>query len=621
MELSLVDDSQLPSLSRQRAAEVFPVLRRALALKPLLALLVILPGLYAVERHTLQESDALWGLRSLDFLSARSVEDVVDPALHATTARLHWQPPLANWLTALVMLVVGPSHPLTLLIVPYLASAALIASLYYFCNWAVGARLAFWAVLLLACHPEMLSQFSNAAGHSLSILLAVLTFWSYLQHVETSRSTVSTRLLFGGLSLGLCLLAGGPLAMLVVAVLMLHVLGLRGESAPTKRGRQNSSRGSWVGWPALKSLFVMTLTGFAVGGWWVMMMASRHGGEFWNGWLGAFPAGGASGTEASPILGAPFAAIVFDRLFSLSGAFMGLAILGVYRASLTSDTTIPTSKSRPVPILVAWIGCGLLIWLNLLRNPTAPPYVFDMWQQFLLIPGVVCAALAIDSIDRRLVHFSVGVAVILLSVVAKVAWSLVYREAGLYVDQSTAWAAFLIALGVASWWFYKYRHDRDLVQRIILGGLVIALVVVNASSGFGSLRRDTAEGSPLSVFRAELAAVPDVDSGMLVGGDCPPLRLRFVLRSICRVGDLTQIDHWDGALSRFLSDRHADGGTTLVVEWSVRETRPTSIPIEGLDIEPVTSSHFFASRQLRGYLLSFRGPEARQSPNRSRSDR
>lgn len=90
-QLQIVDDSELLQMAAPRASELFPVFERADALSPLLLLLAILPGLYAIQYRTLDENAALWGLRSIEMRDPTDV-DVYSGAKRPSDAEmLKWQ--------------------------------------------------------------------------------------------------------------------------------------------------------------------------------------------------------------------------------------------------------------------------------------------------------------------------------------------------------------------------------------------------------------------------------------------------------------------------------------------------------------------------------------------------
>jgi hypothetical protein len=342
--LSFVDDTRLIELAADRPAELFPALRRASAFKPLLVVLWAIPGLYALEYGAWSEVDSLWGLRSVAVLSAADINGVVDPESVGPESALKWQPLLGNWLTAWAMHLAGPSRLIGQTIVPYLSTVALVAACYFLFASVSGLRLAFWVVVLVAFQGPILELVSDHAPYALAIALALGAFLGFLRHLKRGDQAVSFDLLLGGTSLGFCLLAGGPLALVVIMILLVHVLGLRGEKTAAKRGRPSPPRRVWVGWPALKSLAILSLTAFAVGGWWVLMMFYSYGTNFWVGWL----AGKLHGEVATIAQPGPTTLSywrgIAGQFANSTGMLTGIALLGVWIAG-RRVVTEPTNRA------------------------------------------------------------------------------------------------------------------------------------------------------------------------------------------------------------------------------------------------------------------------------------
>jgi 4-amino-4-deoxy-L-arabinose transferase-like glycosyltransferase len=327
--MATVEDAELIRLAAGERRELFPVLGRVGSLTPLVVLLAALPGIYALLVHQgIDEVGARWGLKALALLQAGGVEQAVS-TINADPLR--WQNPLGTWLTALAMLLFGSQLGLSLVLVEYLSHAALVGVSFLLVRSLFGARTAFWATLLLGSHGPLLEQVVNPMPNSLGLCWGLATFALFLRHLEQTSNVVSWALLFAGISLGLCLLSGGPLALAVSAVLLLHVLALRGEHVTKRRGEAVVRKKVWVGWPALKSLGALLLTAFAVGGWWMLMMSSQYGVEFRVGWFTGAAAGQTQDVALGPLLSGEWLANVANRLFELLGLLGGFALLGLWR--------------------------------------------------------------------------------------------------------------------------------------------------------------------------------------------------------------------------------------------------------------------------------------------------
>ena len=277
--MTIVDDAKLEQLAARRPKDLFPILERSASLSPLLVVLTFLPGIVALESASIDELDAQWRLKSLEISTASSVIDVVDPS-GISQPDLKWQPPLGSWIAAGAVHLPGPigSHGLEL--VDYLSAASLVPASFFLATRLLGRRIGFITAVLVALHTTFLEQHQNATPHGLAILTAMGAFWGFLGHLRHGEDLVSIDLLVGGISLGLCLLAGGPLAFVVVAALLVLVLGHFEPAPDPRRATAVRREHLWSGWPAFRSLGVFVATAFAAGGWWELMMLYSYGGEF-----------------------------------------------------------------------------------------------------------------------------------------------------------------------------------------------------------------------------------------------------------------------------------------------------------------------------------------------------
>src|SRR5437867_931406 len=89
--LQKFDDRILLQLSVEPARPLFPLLRKAGAMTPLIALIALLPTLYAFENRTLTDVGALWGLQSLQRMSAADPNEFVDPGAVVPGTPFKWQ--------------------------------------------------------------------------------------------------------------------------------------------------------------------------------------------------------------------------------------------------------------------------------------------------------------------------------------------------------------------------------------------------------------------------------------------------------------------------------------------------------------------------------------------------
>ncbi len=241
--MAVVDDARLLQLAAHRPKDVFPILERAASLSPLVLVLTFVPGIVALQSATLSEPDAQWRLKGLELATAPSIFDAVDPAASSSVAALKFQPPLGSWFLAATERWL-PFDSRAVPLFEYFSAACLIPACYFCMSRLAGRRVGFITAALAAFHGTFLTQYRHAGPSALAVSAALFAFWGFFGHVWQATEIVSVDLLVGGLALGVCLLAGGPLALVVIFVLLLALL-LRIdpyiESRPGGLGRAGAS--------------------------------------------------------------------------------------------------------------------------------------------------------------------------------------------------------------------------------------------------------------------------------------------------------------------------------------------------------------------------------------------
>lgn len=619
------DDAKLVQLAAHPSGEIFSVMDRADAFTPLVVLLAMLPGLLALQHHPLEDAGALWGLKSLDVLTASSIQDIVDPPTAGPAAALQWSPPLGSWLTAVVMWSLGASRPLSLVLVSAVSTAGVVLVSFFLWRRLGGARLAFWTVLLLAGHRILLSEAADPAPHALACFWGLVTFWGFLTHCEESSGVMSLHLLGAGVALGLCLLAGGSLALVVAATLLVYVIVTVSWPAPSEPERQRRVSGTgWSGasdavphtraaavsqretpravWPRIGSLLVLMLTAFAVGGWWLLMMLSRYGWDFGWGWLsGAAKEGAATAIPSvGPAVGtwARLASGAADRLLTMLGILWVFPLFGLWRAVRERFTVADPKRRRLLQCLLAWTGCAVLGWLVELKPSGGNGLLPTTLQSFLLLPCLALTAFVVDEVARRrvTVWMSSGLALAALFGTFPLTGPTTLNPAAL-----TGWTALaVVAIGAAVYCLAVLMKDSDARRRFVLRSLIVALIVANAGIGLQASRRSDRDDRALAAFRDELAAVHDAGEWTLIRQGEPSLRLRFLLRSLCPRHEYHVAEDWESAAGV----ARPGPMRQIIIEWSNREIRPPTAPHSTALVRPVTSPQFFEGRLLRAYLLT-----------------
>ncbi|HUG92787.1 MAG TPA: hypothetical protein VML55_18240 [Planctomycetaceae bacterium] len=645
--MASADDRRLLDLAAEPAGELFPMLQRATAFRPLLVLLAVLPGLYALTQRSFTETDAWWSLASLELAVGASPEPhEAGSTVETADLAAPWRPPLSVWLTALVMRVFGPGQDVATALAAYLATIVLVVLAYHLFGRLGDARLGFWVAVFIAFHGPVLAQAQTPVPVSLGVVLAMGAVWGFHVHMRTATAPVSVPLLLGGVSLGLCLLAAGPLA-LGVAVLLVGCAVVAPARRPAARVVPHPALIRRRSWPAAVPLGVLLLTAFAVGGWWPLMAAWDGGSSSVEGaarrslpgvstWLtfGRHTADAAP-TEGGGML--TFWADAYDQLREACGALAGLALLGLWRAARVGFAPDAGLRSKgsggpPAPwlrTLVVWTALALLALTAVVRAVPDSSQALALWRGFLIVPMVGLASFAADEIARRRIGVPGAVAAGIASLAVTVelaAWRRLIgpsSEPGLLIPVLLAAAPLFVAI---VWRLCRGSDDR---QQAALTVVIVAHLAANAVLGLAAAHRQTEDDRALAGFRRELSLAGQAagtEGGELADGVAAnvaavatwtfisdvelPLPVRYVLRS--QWPEATpwppasrgRVETWDAALAGVLSRGITRERASVVVEWSSRETQPANIQVPGLQVVPAGRPQFYRDRPLRAFLVT-----------------
>jgi hypothetical protein len=600
-----MDDAKLEQLAARRPKDLFPILERSASLSPLLVVLTFLPGIVALESAQIDEMDAQWRLKSLELATAPTLADFIDPSGISGTD-LRWQPPLGSWIAAGAVHLPGVVGAHGLELVDYLSAASLVPACFFLATRLFGRRIGFITALLVAVHTTFLEQHQNATPHGLAILTAIGAFWGFLGHLRHVDELVSVDLLVGGISLGLCLLAGGPLAFVVAAVLLVVAL-VNIEPLAEARRPGTARRGRfWSGWPAFRALGVLMATAFAAGGWWELMMLYSYGGQFLSGWLWGMPALPMRAQHVRlHVFSGAFALRFIREFFAMARILAGLTLLGLWTIGrgLLSRTT-GTQRSSYL-FLGTWFVGGLFFFTACLRleqtgDPTPGSLYLNMWRLFLMSACTACSALALDEVARRRIDLPLFVSVTI--------GSLMVGFLFLHPPQMGEVSAALILAGGLAFAVFAAQVLRQVCQTsesrewVVLAGLIVAYVAADASIGISTIRADDVDWRALTTFHNSLPPQDETVSCLLISESKPPYRLLLALKSAWPTAKITLIPDWDQALKVAL-DEHQLPKTAIVVDWSHGNSRPANPTGAQWEADPVGNPQFFESRQLRAYVL------------------
>ena len=518
---------------------------------PLVVLVAVLPGLYALNWWDLTPPGPWWGLRALTVLDG-AVGDQVPAALRLPTVEakafrdVAYQPPLYAWLAAVGLAATPDRAPWASVLPSYVAGVAVVILVYLHGRLWRGPGVALAAAVLTGCNRSLLLQMQQATPTTLALALATAALYAYGRHLRGGPGAGggwpwggdTAWLVVGGLALGLGLMAQGAFALLVLPVAMLHQAYLVAEIPAGDRRFWRRLRLGWRDNPSIVAGAFVFAIGLIVAGPWHARMIAVHGRAFLNALL----------APPDP-LGHDFPGLL-SRLIDLAPATLPLGLFGavraIRRALVSEEDDHPTVGGVFWALWLAVAALAPAVW------PGGPRATFDL---FLLVPLNLLAAQAMSDLAYRFVP------VRMLNLLAPatavcVAWwvSGNLRTAvgelfrghassatglGLHLALDLLIAVVLFTRGLDRW--ARRRDDR---QRLVLGGFLFAVVATTVAGGItkvGHVHRATADYLDLRdviLRRHDARPIVAVD---VIGPDTRPItwaespaltgRLRFVLRS------------------------------------------------------------------------------------------
>src|SRR5580704_14991802 len=162
---------------------------RAAMFFPLVVLVAVLPGLYALTSWDLTTPGSWWGMRGLTVLDGWWVDQVpaaveIAPRLEARAFRtVAFQPPLYAWLEALGLALSGDRDPRATVLPGYVAGALVVVLVYLHGRLWRGAGVGLFAALLIGFNCDLLVQMQQATPATLGLagtLAALLCYGAHL---------------------------------------------------------------------------------------------------------------------------------------------------------------------------------------------------------------------------------------------------------------------------------------------------------------------------------------------------------------------------------------------------------------------------------------------------------
>jgi hypothetical protein len=528
-----------------------PLLRpapRSAMFFPLVVIVAVLPGLYALNSWDLTPPGPWWGLRALAVLEGYRLDQVpaaaaVRPALESWVFRtVASQPPLYAWLEAVGLALSSERNPLASVLPSYVAGAAVVVLVYLHGRLWRGPGLGFIAAVLTGFNRNLLIQMQQATPTTLALAGVLGALYCYGRHLRATsggdpfgeRGSAAWAVL-GGLALGVSLLAVGLFGLVAIPVVVLHQVYL--GSAATRAERDRPWWAGWVGNPSLRAGALALAVALALAAPWHGWMIRRHGGDVVAALL-----------TPLDVVAVPRAGLL-TRLIRLTPEALVLGLFAAVRSirlALTDE-----SDDRGVvggAFWVLWLAVAALVpafW------PKGPWHLFGL---FLLVPLNLLAAQAISDLAARRVPVRT-LNWLAPATALTVTWWASATLRGMVDDLADGRASSATALGlhmavdlliVAVWLTRRldnWAHRRDDRQRRVLAGFFAAVLLVTVAAGAREVRFRHSETEDLIMLRTMIlrrnrerplnvvAVVGPEAFRQTTDGPVPGGRLRFILRT------------------------------------------------------------------------------------------
>ena len=519
---------------------------------PLVVIVAVLPGLYALNWWDLTPPGPWWGLRALAVLEGHvgdqtAVAEGLAPSEAGAYLRVAYQPPLYAWLAAVGLALTPDRGPWATVLPSYVAGAIVVILVYLHGRLWRGPGVGLTAAILTGCNRSLLLQMQQASPTTLGLASAVAALYAYGRHLRGGPGSTggwpwgggTSWLVVGGLALGLGLMAEPVFPLLVLPVAMLHQAYLVAD-VPTAADRP-AWRRLRLGWrdnPSVVAGFLVVAVGLIVAGPWYARTIAAHGRAAVSAWL----------APPGPI-GRGFPGLL-SRLVDLAPAILPLGLYGAVRAirrALVAE--IDDDGTTGGVLWFVWLAVAALAptaW------PGGPRATLDL---FLLVPLNLLAAQAMSDLAYRTIPIRV-LNLLAPATAVCIAWWLSTNLRQGVAELARGRASYATGLGLHlaldlligavlfTRWLERWARRRDDRQRRVLAGFLFAVIATTIAGGLASVtHRDSQTLDYLKLrdailVRQRARPFAEVD---VIGPDArtyfipdPPTtsgRLRFILRS------------------------------------------------------------------------------------------
>jgi hypothetical protein len=520
---------------------------RSVMYLPIVLLVAILPGLYALRNWDLNPPGPWWGLRGLAVLEGRVLDQTTMRGLPAgleekTYRAVALQPPLYAWLEAIGLWFSGDRAPLATVLPSYMAGAFVVLLAFLLGKLWRGPGVGVVAAVLTGFNHSLLVQMQQATPATLGLAGALASVYGYAQFLVANDCRRFRWVVFGGTGLGLSLLSVGTLGLAVIPTILLHRASLVRMSRLPRRIRPKKW---WREHAELVAGAVALLIALLIAGPWHLMMFRAHGTAFVAALLAPPQSNGPGGD-------------LLSRLVELAPATLPLGLYGAYRALKRCLKTDEEDRETVAGALcLAWLAIAAITPLVLAKGPRP---ALNLW---LLIPLNLFAAATIADLANRFVAAKALCWLAPASVVTISWWTsshirvatsdlLALRSPdsnsalGMHMTIALVIVTLAAVRGLEFW--SRKRDDRQLRVLACCLGSVLMVTIAAGLREVQFRHRETSELLALreSILRRQMIkpfttlAVVGPVPGSDVPGSRPGGRLRFLLRAT--LPELAQMD-------------------------------------------------------------------------------
>jgi 4-amino-4-deoxy-L-arabinose transferase-like glycosyltransferase len=526
-------DAPLPG-----ARPVFRPTPRSVMFFPLVVLVGVLPGLYALSRWDLNPPGPWWGLRGLAVVQGRLFDQVPAWPMTGSTAEAEayravaWQPPLYAWLEAAGLALSSTRSPLATVLPSFVAGALVVVLVYLQGRLWRGPAVGLAAALLTAFNPELLHQAQQATPITVALAGMLLALWAYGQNLR-AECVGWKRVGWGiaqGLGLGAALMAVGLFGLLGIPVVAMHQLYLSRTDRPRPWPRPTDNPAVVAGVVALFICAAVVLP-------WHIWMYTRYGDAFLRALL--------SPPDAQPFVQGD----VLKTMIALAPATLPLCLFAALRAVQRSWAQGPPDATASGHALwLAWLAVASLsprFW------PAGPNSALDL---FLLMPLNLLAAQGLTDLAARRVRLRALVWLAPATFFTFVCWASVDLRASLGMllrghsldpEQALVLHVCLDLVAAAALTIYalvRWSRHCDRRKRLAIGGFLSLVVAATMVTGIREVRFRHLETKELLSLREAvlrrhreqpftLVAIVGPETSSSAPAPPPGGRLRFILQT------------------------------------------------------------------------------------------